>query len=105
MFKQRLLTALVLVPMVLLAICYGPSWLIGFIVLLLVAGGGWEWLQLIPISRNVEKWFFMLVLLFAVWLGLRYSSVNLVMGLLLWVGIFFAVTANIHLNKDQNHVL
>ena len=91
MFKQRLLTALVLVPLVLLAIFYGPSWLIGFIVLLLVAGGGWEWLQLIPISRNVEKWLFMLVLLFAVWLGLRYSSVNLVMGLLLWVGILFAV--------------
>ena len=63
MFKQRLLTSLVLVPLVLLAIYYANSWFLGAIVILLVMASGWEWLQLIPLTQPINKWLAMLILL------------------------------------------
>ena len=55
MFKQRLLTVLLLVPLVLLAIYYAnPVWLWSAVVILVVLGG-WEWAQLIPLRSLINK--------------------------------------------------
>lgn len=93
MFKQRLLTACVLVPLVLLAIYLGNQWLLGFIVLLLVVMGGWEWTQLIPLNAVSSKIIFVMCLLLMVYL----SAFNFIfyewmlVGLALWIGILMAV--------------
>ena len=91
MFRQRLLTALVLVPLVLFAIYYANAWILGTIVLLLIALGGWEWLQLIPLNDFKYKCVFLVFLILAVGLGSLGYVYWLIGGLLLWALILFAV--------------
>jgi len=91
MFRQRLLTALVLVPLVLLAIYYANMWLLGSIVLLFVMIGGWEWCQLIPIHSLLSKIIFLLVLVLATALSVTWLNYWLMSGLALWALILFAV--------------
>ena len=91
MFKQRLLTSLVLISLVLLAIYYAKVWVLKALVLLLVVIGGWEWAQLVPIRRLVNKLFFMFVLLLLVYASSQWLSNWLVMGMVLWGFILFAV--------------
>ena len=91
MFRQRLLTALVLVPLVLLAIYYANVWLLGTVVLCLVGIGGWEWSQLVPIHSLVNKIIFILVLLLAVGLSVHWFYYWLMIGLIAWVFILLAV--------------
>ena len=91
MFKQRLLTSLVLVPLVLLAIYYANIWLLGSVVLLLVAAGGWEWSYLIPIHRLWNKIIFILALLLMVCLSVHWLNYWLVSGLVIWGLILLAV--------------
>lgn len=91
MFKQRLLTALVMVPLVLLAIYYGNNWLLGAIILLFLILSGWEWLQLIPITKLINQFIFIVVLITAVWLSNYWLDYWLIVGLVLWLLIFIAV--------------
>ena len=91
MFRQRLLTALVLVPLVLLAIYFANGWLLGSVVLLLVVIGGWEWLQLIPINSLIIKLIFMIFLLCAVGLSVHWLHCWLICGLVLWGLILVAL--------------
>ena len=91
MFRQRLLTVLCLVPLILFAIYYTNVWLLGTVVLMLVVIGGWEWSQLIPINAVMNKVIFILILLLMVGLSWYWFSVWLNIGLLLWCIILFAV--------------
>jgi len=43
MFRQRVLTALILIPLVLLLLYYGNSWLQGSLILVLILAMGMEW--------------------------------------------------------------
>ena len=91
MFRQRLLTSLMLVPLVLLAIYYANMGFLGSIVVLLVIACGWEWTQLVPISNRITKLFFILGLLFMTWLSMHWFYDWLIVGLMLWVFILVAV--------------
>lgn len=91
MFKQRLLTALVLVPLVLLAIYYANIWLLGTVVLLFIVIGGWEWSQLVPIRLLRNKFIFILALLLMVGLTTQGQTFWLMAGLVLWGFILLAV--------------
>lgn len=91
MFKQRLLTALVLVPLVLFSIYYANTWLLGAVVLLFIMVGGWEWSQLIPLSRALTRVLFIGLLLAALWLSMHWFDKALMAGLILWGGILVAV--------------
>ena len=53
MFKQRLLTAIVLIPIVLLAIYHAHPWLLGLVVLAILMTAGLEWLNLVPIHQRL----------------------------------------------------
>jgi CDP-diglyceride synthetase len=79
-----------LVPLILLAIYYGHLWVLAFIVLLLVALGGWEWTQLIPINALFNKCIFVgiLILISATAGLLPYDG--LIGGLILWGLILLA---------------
>lgn len=91
MFKQRLLTTLILVPLVLLAIYYAHYAFLGAIVALLTLGCGIEWLQLIPIRSLVLKGFFLAILLLACYLISTIFMYWLPAGLMLWVCVFVLV--------------
>jgi len=93
MFKARLLTSLVLVPLVLGLIFYANMWVLGAIILLLVVLGGWEWLQLVPVQKPLNKGLFIAALLFLVYVCFYSLTFWLVAGLVLWAFILLAVVA------------
>lgn len=91
MFKQRLLTTLILVPLVLLAIYYANHAALGGIVLLVVLLMGWEWLQLIPIKHVVNKGLFLVALLLLIWPAMHWLHYWVIADLLCWCAILMAV--------------
>ncbi len=91
MFKQRLLTSLVLVPLVLFAIFYANVWILTAVVLVLVLIGAWEWTQLIPLNSLVSKIFFISILLLLIVLSKHGFDDWLIVGLVLWAVILLAV--------------
>ncbi len=91
MFRQRLLTTLVLVPLVLMALYYANPWMLGAVLLSIIVAGGWEWMQLIPVVRLSHKIIFLSVLLLAVWACAYWLDYWLAAGLVLWGFIFIAV--------------
>lgn len=91
MFKQRLLTALVLIPLVLAIIYYANIFIMESVVLILVAAAGWEWTKLIPLNGWLSKSFFILLLLFIVVLSSIWLNYYLVVGFLLLCLILLAV--------------
>lgn len=93
MFMQRLITSLILVPLVLLMLFYGPSWLLmSFVVLVLLAAGRECW-QLIPLQTPLMQWGFLVVLLMGLWACGEVFTPWLSVGLLLWFAIFMAILA------------
>lgn len=91
MFRQRLLTTLFLVPLVLLAIYYANVWVLSSIVVILLLLGGWEWAQLVPINQLLSKLMFLLLLLCLTWLSVRWFHYWLFGGLVLWGLIILAI--------------
>lgn len=91
MFKQRLITLLILGPAVIAAILYANSWLLAGLVTLLLLAASWEWAQLVPIISVRNKLLFVLVLLLLT--GLCYYSLRywIIVGLLVWIPILWAV--------------
>lgn len=91
MFKQRLYTALILIPFVLLAIFYAYSWMLAGILLLFVLLGAWEWAQLVPIKYTLNKILFVLCLIPAVIASITWPTFWLLAGILVWGLILLAV--------------
>ena len=91
MFKQRLMTTLLLVPLVLMAIYYANVLVLGSLVLLVITVLGWEWLQLIPVKRLYNKALFITVLLLLVWPAVHWLNYWLLIDLVFWGFILVAV--------------
>ena len=94
MFRQRVLTAIVLVPLVIAAIFFAKPWVLGTVVIAVVLLAGWEWTQLIPIKTRVSKSFYIIILFYVVGLCAHWthdSNVWLIAGMTLWAGILLAV--------------
>ena len=91
MFKQRLLTALVLVPIVLLAIYYAHPRLLGLVVFMMLLTAGWEWSRLMPIISMPNKVIFMMLVIAISGLSLFFLNQWLVFGLIVWAGILLSV--------------
>ncbi len=83
MLKQRLLTAAILIPLIVLAILLLPS--LGFLVLLMIAASlaGWEWLSMIGVTSKLLRSAGIVGLLFLALLSLpMLSSQNMLLFLL-----------------------
>ncbi|MDP3561685.1 MAG: phosphatidate cytidylyltransferase [Legionellaceae bacterium] len=91
MFKERLLTALMLIPLVLLAIYFGNIWVLSAVILILMLGLGWEWVSLIPIKQLTHKCLFMLLLLVSLIPSLYRLSDYLLINFAVWALILVAV--------------
>lgn len=91
MFMQRLITSLILIPLVLLTLFYGPTWLLfGVIILILLAAGRECWL-LIPLHNPLMQWSFLGLLLVGLWCCGALFSFWLGLGLLVWLGMCLAI--------------
>lgn len=91
MFIQRLITTLILVPLVLLAIFYAPWWFLGIVVLLIILTAGNECLQLIPVKSWALQIGFISIMLLLSWTCAHVFYYWLIAGLILWVLICLAI--------------
>lgn len=91
MFRQRLLTAMVLIPLVLAAIYYANYWAFVAVVLLLTTGCALEWLKLIPVRSMTMKVIFILALLTGCYLIQFCFNFWLFVGLAVWFLILIFV--------------
>ncbi|EHL29627.1 phosphatidate cytidylyltransferase [Legionella drancourtii] len=85
MFLQRLITSLILVPLVLFVIFYGHPWLLAGIALVIFLAAGRECLQLIPFKKTSMQIGFFVVLLLCLWGCGTVFSYWLAVGLALWL--------------------
>ena len=94
MLKQRLLTALILIPVVLLTLYYATAPIILCLVLGVLLLLGWEWSSLIPIRSS--QWAYKTVsfecaLLVLTGFCLQWFEIWLGVGLLMWIMLAFFV--------------
>ncbi|STX28058.1 phosphatidate cytidylyltransferase [Legionella beliardensis] len=99
MFKQRLLTTLILIPLVLIGIYYGNHLLLRTIIFLLVLGCSLEWLQLIPASEIFAKTIFIIGLVILFFLIPFIYFYWLCLGLITWGFIFVLIQQYPRLQK------
>ncbi|OGV34010.1 MAG: phosphatidate cytidylyltransferase [Legionellales bacterium RIFCSPHIGHO2_12_FULL_35_11] len=91
MFKQRLLTTLILVPLVFLAIYYGNTWTLSAVTLGLLVAIGWEWLSLIVIKNLTYKFIFMVGLLVTFFICIHFLNTFLKVNFIVWAMIIPAI--------------
>lgn len=92
MFKQRLITALILIPIVLGMIYFANKWILSIAILLLFVSIGWEWLSLIVIKGLTNKILAMLMLLVIFLVSLQFLEVYILpVNFLVWGLIILAI--------------
>lgn len=84
MFLQRLITTLILVPLVLWLIFYGNQWLLAGIVLLVFLASCRECVQLIPLKNWGLQAGFLVLMLLGLWACGYVFSYWLIFGLIIW---------------------
>ncbi|CAM2891368.1 phosphatidate cytidylyltransferase [Legionella worsleiensis] len=85
MFMQRLITSLILVPLVLMTLFYAPAWaLLGVILLVYIAAWN-ESMRLIPINQLVFQLGYLALMLLALWFCGYVFSYWLTIGLVFWL--------------------
>lgn len=91
MFMQRLITSLVLAPLVLIILFYAPVWLLEGVVVLILLAAGKECWRLIPINTVTFGIGYLVLLLFGLGLCTYLFSYWLILGLVLWACICLAI--------------
>ncbi len=91
MLKQRLITAIILVPLVLALLFYANAWILAAVAVAIFLACSWEWTKLMPLENINFKLLFMLVSLMALWLCGLFYTYWLYVGLFFWLLILAAV--------------
>ncbi|WP_419420238.1 phosphatidate cytidylyltransferase [Legionella sp. D16C41] len=91
MFRQRLLTTLILIPLVLIGIYYSSYLILNGVILILVLGCSLEWLQLIPIAKNVEKIIYLISIVISFLILPWFYTYWLYTSLVIWFLIFILI--------------
>jgi phosphatidate cytidylyltransferase len=63
MLKQRILTAIILIPLVIFGILYLPSYAVGLILGAVMLQGAWEWSRMAGLTISWQRFIYVLVLL------------------------------------------
>lgn len=90
MFKKRLLTTLVLVPLVLFAIFLTNQWVFASLILILLLGCSYEWSKLIPFNSCGLKVGYMVLVCAVAWFAQYEFNYWLIVNLVLWILIMLA---------------
>lgn len=93
MLKHRILSAMVLIPLVLWIILYGHPWILGGLVAVVLAIAADEWMRLIPLQGVLEKVAYGLLLLGLTFIAWRYDVIALVIGVALWCVLVACILA------------
>ncbi|KGP63075.1 phosphatidate cytidylyltransferase [Legionella norrlandica] len=84
MFMQRLITTLILAPLVLLVIFYGPSWVLWGVILFILLAAGMECFKLIPVDNLFIQIGFLIFLFLCFLVSDYLYSYWLSVGLFVW---------------------
>lgn len=109
MLKQRVVTAIVLVALMLTAIFYFPPlWFSAFVALIIIQGA-WEWSALAGIKTRILRFSYLLVVILAMGLCYRQTSSQrellLLAGCLWWVLAYFLIRRYPSINLLWKHPL
>jgi phosphatidate cytidylyltransferase len=101
MLWQRIITASVLLPIVILAIVYLPDFYFGLATGLVLSLAAWEWTKLARITKKSQRFIYLGVL----WLAFAVASLLspafiLLIGFLEWVRVLFLVWRYPNINKN-----
>lgn len=91
MFKQRLMTALFLIPLVLFTIYYANDWVLAGVITVILLALGWEWTVLIPIQRREMKVALVAMVLVLTWFMGQFLMHVMLINALLWLAILAAI--------------
>lgn len=91
MFKQRLLTTLILGPLVLLCVLWGNRWVFNGLLFAMVLGCSYEWLKLIPIKQRIIGILFILIVAALCIISPFLKPWLLFLGLFSWVFLTLAI--------------
>lgn len=97
MFKFRLLTTLVLVPFVLLLLCWGNKTVLQYAIWVITLACGYEWLQLIPLKKPLAKGLYLILLAIIGYVIPFYFIYFVGPGLILWGLVFLWIHQYPHL--------
>lgn len=90
-FRKRFLTALLLMPLVLLALLFAHRFVLVAMLLVVLAVGAWEWFALIPLVKKSYQVLYGALLILGIGACVVWFSVWLIAGLVAWMAIIFAV--------------
>lgn len=91
MFRERLITTLILVPLVLLGIYFANYWFFAAVFAVATVICAYEWLQLIPLNLRWQQILFLTAVLFLMYAIHFYFPVWQTLGLIAWVAIAIAI--------------
>lgn len=91
MFMQRLLSAIILIPIVLLLLFYGPAWLLLSVVIAVLLLATRECWGLIPLSGRMVQTLFLVAMALCFGLSNHYFLYSLYTDLLLWAAIILMI--------------
>ncbi len=93
MLKQRLLTAAILIPLVILGIFYLPPLYLSIILALIVAIGAWEWASLINLEKTRQRVTYVGIVLACLAGAACIAQYPTGLKLILWVTLFWWILA------------
>ncbi|MFY7697815.1 MAG: phosphatidate cytidylyltransferase [Legionella sp.] len=100
MFKTRLFTTLLLIPIVIFVLFYTSSWVLLTTLILVLTLCAWEWMQLIPIQSLIAKVVWIAVMVASVAFSIHYFDIWLIVGLLFW--LLLALPAMLTFPQSKN---
>ncbi|MDF1826837.1 MAG: phosphatidate cytidylyltransferase [Legionellaceae bacterium] len=89
--KKRVATALILIPLVVLALLYAHPLILAAMVLFVLAVGAWEWFALIPINKTWQKVVYGVLLILSLGACVVWFSVWIILSLVAWLAIILAI--------------
>lgn len=90
MFLQRLITAIILIPLVLGLLFYGNVWVLSTAIVAIFLACSWEWNKLIPLENMKYKLFYLTVSMLALWACGQIYDYWQYLGFVFWLGIVMA---------------
>lgn len=93
MFRERLITTLILIPLVLLGIYFANYWVFAAVFALATLVCAYEWLQLIPLNERTQQLIFLAGLLLLVYVIHLFYPLWETLGAITWLFIAVSVWA------------
>jgi len=89
--RKRLLTAVILMPLVLFALLYAHPFILVIMVLAVLAVGTWEWLALIPLVKTWHRMLYGVLLMLSFGACLKWFSAWIITSIMAWILMVLAV--------------